>query len=349
MYRFSVCLDKSYDVIIQKNGLDFICDYINREKSKCMIVYDNKVPKEKLDILVNTFNEHGYIPFVYNLDVSEESKSLDTYQSILKELVNNSFNRKDFLVAFGGGVTGDVTGFVAATYLRGIDYISVPTTLLSSIDSCVGGKCGINFEGLKNYVGSFYQPSLVFVDDSLLDSLPEREIKSGMGEAIKYALLIGGEPYNMVKEGLDDSNLEEFIFNCLTYKASIVCVDEKDALDRKILNFGHTIGHAIEEESNYSVSHGEAVANGILLMAKASFASKRLTRNEIDEIISIIVGYGIDLYKTDCAKLEQLIIKDKKMVSEDEIDAVVINSIGDCRLTRFEVKDFISYITKTVD
>jgi 3-dehydroquinate synthase len=205
---------------------------------------------------------------------SENAKSLEVAEKIYTELLENGFERKDAVVAFGGGVVGDLTGFIAATYQRGIPFVQVPTTLLAQVDSSVGGKVAVNHPLAKNMIGSFYQPSFVYADVETLKTLTERDFASGMAEVIKYALIKGGPLLETLSEKKkkikvrDVEAMSEIVAMCCIIKADIVGIDERDQGLRAILNYGHTLGHAIESTTEYRYSHGEAVAIGMVFAAK---------------------------------------------------------------------------------
>lgn len=340
MRTIKVNTKDKYEILVG----DVFNDLLNYVKGrKFLVVTDSNV-----DGIYNA-KELFKTDFVHVVKPGEESKSFDTYSKILDVLIDNDFNRNDLIISFGGGVIGDVASFVAATYQRGIDYISAPTSLLSMIDSCVGGKCAINYKGLKNYVGAFYQPKKVFVNPKFLKTLPNEEFKSGIGEGIKYLALIGMDLYESITNLGNDEFMEEFIFRCLDYKSKIVSIDEKDDFERKVLNLGHTIAHAIEEDSMYEISHGIAVANGVYMMAKASCLNNRLSSSELEIIEEVFDLYDIDMLKFSTKEdLLKYIAKDKKIVSNNEIDAVIINALGDCNISRFELDKFVDYIAKSI-
>lgn len=195
----------------------------------------------------------------------EKSKCIDTYQKIVSALLKLNIKRNDILIAFGGGVVGDLTGFIASTILRGIEYIQIPTSLIGQIDSCIGGKCGIDFDG-KNTIGSFYHPSNIIIDPQLLKTLPEVEFSNGLSEIIKYAMIKDEKLFLELENNTINANyssLMELIEKCILIKHKLILKDEYDFNDRRLLNFGHTYGHIIEELSNYKVPHGKAVAMGM--------------------------------------------------------------------------------------
>ena len=258
--------------------------------------------------------------FLYRLKADENMKNISTAEKIYSKLLKNKFGRDTLIIAVGGGITGDVAGFAAATYMRGVQLVHIPTTLLAAVDSSIGGKTGVNFGGAKNIIGSFYQPKFVFIDDSFFTTLPDSEINSGVGEVLKYALLTGGSFYKYVKNNRtkilkrDARAIRKIIFESASVKAGVVSKDEKESGLRKILNLGHTFGHAIEAERNYKIKHGEAVIIGL---AAAAFLSRELElteRSKAEEIIEFIKPFGekIKIKKFDLNKIYRTMFYDKK-------------------------------------
>ncbi len=275
MEKILIDLDiDSYYIYIGKRFLNYIDDYIGNI-DKVMIVTDENVDSFYGEIITENLKEetHKFI-----IESGESSKTLSTVERILSKMLELNFTRNSKIIALGGGVVGDIAGFVASIYMRGISFLQVPTTLLAQIDSSVGGKTGVNLPNGKNMIGSFYQAELVLIDTDTLKTLPRREIISGLGEIIKYGLIWDYEFLNYIENNLNDIlNLKEdilknIICKCCKIKAEIVSKDEKELGLRKILNYGHTIGHALETASSYKrYSHGEAILIGMYyegIMAK---------------------------------------------------------------------------------
>jgi 3-dehydroquinate synthase len=232
------------------------------------------------------------------LPTGEKAKSLKTVERGYEFLLANKVDRKGLVCSLGGGVVGDTAGFIAASYLRGIDYIQLPTTLLAQVDSAIGGKVGVNFAGKKNMVGSFYQPRAVIADAALLKSLPAAEIRNGLAEVIKYAIAMDEGLYRILetKEGKNFSaaELAEIVMRCCRLKAGIVEIDETEKTgERAILNFGHTVGHALEAVSGFKGSHGEAVAVGMVAAARISQHLGMLESNVVNDIKSLLQKFGL--------------------------------------------------------
>ncbi len=260
--KLSVDLKTSpYDIVIEKGALNRAGKELNLNR-KVMIVTDSGVPEEYAKKIASQSKE-GVIETII---MGEGSKELGTYEALLGELLNNDFTRKDCIVAVGGGVVGDLAGFVAASYMRGIDFYNVPTTVLASVDSSIGGKTAVNFQGVKNIVGAFYQPKKVLIDPGLFKTLPKRQISNGLSEAVKMSLTFDKELFEHFEKGVDINDLTEIIYKSLDIKRKVVEADEKENGLRKVLNFGHTLGHGIEVSSGGKLLHGESVALGMLRM-----------------------------------------------------------------------------------
>ena len=249
----------SYDIFIERGILAKAGQYLNLNR-RVLVVTDTGVP----EVYAKTIAGQCKASLIFTVEMGEGSKSLAVFGQLLQTMLEHDFSRKDCVVAVGGGVVGDLSGFAASAYMRGIDFYNIPTTLLSQIDSSIGGKTAINLGGVKNIVGAFYQPKKVLIDPDLLKTLPPRQIANGMAEAIKMSLTSDKELFELFETQDIESNLEEIILRSLNIKKAVVEQDEKEAGLRKILNFGHTVGHGIESTSE--LYHGEAVALGMLPM-----------------------------------------------------------------------------------
>ena len=252
----------SYDIVVSRGSLACAGEHLNLNR-RVLVVTDSGVPAEYAKAVASQCKDG----IICTVDMGEASKSLVGFEQLLKVMLDNSFSRKDCVVAVGGGVVGDLAGFAASAYMRGIDFYNIPTTLLSQIDSSIGGKTAINFGGVKNIVGAFYQPKKVLIDPELLKTLPKRQISNGLAEAIKMALTSDEELFRIFESEDIESNIDEIIFRSLNIKKSVVEQDEKESGLRKVLNFGHTVGHGIESSENLSqLYHGECVALGMIPM-----------------------------------------------------------------------------------
>ncbi len=310
--------DLSYPIIIERGILDNI-EY-RLEDRKYFLITNDKIAKIYPEFL-SKFNKTRTVI----IKDGEKYKNLKTIEYILNKLLDNRIERKDCIVAFGGGVIGDMAGFCASSILRGVDFIQIPTTLLSQVDSSVGGKTGFNNKHGKNLVGAFYQPKKVLIDPNVLNTLPEKEFQCGMGEVIKYAFIersCGAKEYFNLFELFEKNNvneliniIEDIIYACVSLKAAVVEQDEKEKGLRALLNLGHTYAHAIEKISNYKISHGQAVAAGIKMALKASLLKGVINENYFNLGINLIDKYNLapKLKKLNPDKIIDIMKSDKKV------------------------------------
>ena len=292
-----------------------------KSHKKLLIISDSGVPKEIIQKVHHISKATSKI-FAFTLNQGESSKSLGNFQKIINFLIEQQFDRSDAIIAVGGGVVGDISGYVASSYLRGIQFIQIPTTLLAQVDSSVGGKTAINISAGKNLVGAFYNPKGVIIDTSSLHSLPTREFRAGLAEVIKYGLIQNKKLLSLLSHnivnilGRQPGIVEQIIYESLKTKSKIVTQDEKETGIRAILNFGHTFGHAIEAHEKYKkILHGEAVAKGMLVASKISCLEGCISEKDFLKISSLLEAYGFDLsldqYKY--LDLKPFIFRDKKM------------------------------------
>lgn len=310
----------SYDIVVERGVLAKASQYLNLNR-RVLIVTDEGVPSEYAKMLAGQCKDC----VICTIAQGESSKSLSVFEKLLHIMLEHDFSRKDCVVAVGGGVVGDLSGFTASAYMRGIDFYNIPTTLLSQIDSSIGGKTAINFGGVKNIVGAFYQPRKVLIDPDLLKTLPARQIANGLGEAVKMSLTSDRELFELFENKDIEENLDEIIIRSLQIKKAVVEQDEKEAGLRKILNFGHTIGHGIESsEGMQELYHGECVALGMLPMCGEEIRPR---------VIAVLKKCG--LYrelKYDWDKITDAAFHDKK-ADGGEVTAVLVNEAG-----KFELK-----------
>lgn len=316
---------ENYDIIIEKSALNKISEYLNLNRN-VLIVTDSGVPKEYSQAVANGAKN----PIIITLEQGEGTKSFENLQKLLSVMLGNNFSRKDCVVAVGGGVIGDLAGFAASTFMRGIDFYNIPTTLLSQVDSSIGGKVAINFEGIKNVIGAFYHPKRVVIDPNLLSTLPKRQISNGLAEAIKMALTSDKELFEIFENNDIYENLEEIIIRSLLIKKSVVEADEKESGIRKILNFGHTIGHAIESDKFGEFFHGECVALGMLYMCSESVRER---------LIKVLLKVNLPtktLFSKENAK--KALEHDKKSVNST-VSAIYVNEIGSYIIKEMQIKE----------
>ena len=331
--------ENSYDVLFENGELDKVAVCVRPlvKGENVMIVTDDNVAGLYLERVKKSFLAQGFKTFETVVSNGEKFKTPDTYLQIINALAKENFLRSDTVVALGGGVVGDMAGFAATTYMRGVNFVQIPTTLLAMIDSSVGGKVGVDLPEGKNLLGAFYQPKLVFVDVKTLDTLPEREWQNGLGEGLKYALLDGGRIFEIMDAKSVRENIGEFVALCVKYKANIVEQDEKESGLRRLLNLGHTIGHAIEKASGFCVSHGEAVKFGLNFILQAS---KKLGGDEKDlkKAGDLLAKYDADC-KYNARDILPLVKNDKK-AEENNINAVFVRRIGDCYVKKLGFREF---------
>jgi 3-dehydroquinate synthase len=306
--------------------------------TRCAIITDTNVGKHFAKPVYESLAKAGFEPVLVTVPAGEKSKRISIVEKCFDQFAAHRLERKSFIVALGGGVVGDLAGFVAATYLRGIDFVQVPTTLLAQVDSSVGGKTGVNLRAGKNLVGAFYQPRLVLCDLDTLKTLPEREFISGLAEVIKYGIIFDAKLFAQIENDLpkilkrDSKTLSEIIARCCEIKAEVVSQDEMESGLRAILNFGHTIGHAIENSFGYGkYLHGEAISIGQVAAAKLSHKILGLPADEVDQIEKLFRRVGllaqIKLNSGQRKKLFAAMKLDKK-VSGGEIKFVLAKKIG---------------------
>ena len=286
----------------------------------------------------------GFQVCSFVLPAGEASKNSGNYLKLLDFLAQHQLTRSDCLVALGGGVVGDLAGFAAATYLRGVPYIQVPTSLLAMVDSSVGGKTGIDLPAGKNLAGAFYQPSLVLCDIDTLTTLPEDRFSEGCAEMIKYGILYDAQLFAHLEEKGKNFDRERVIGRCIEWKKQAVTADEFDTGCRRMLNLGHTVGHSIEKASNYGLSHGAAVAIGISVMARSAASAGLCSQRDCRRIISLLAQFGLPT-KTNLAldDLVQHALSDKKR-SGDRITLVLPATIGCCNLVEIPVSSLKNYV-----
>ena len=288
--------------------------------------------------------ESGYQVITYTFSAGEESKNSDNLFQILNLLAENEFTRTDLLIALGGGVTGDITGFAAAIYLRGISYIQIPTSLLAMVDSSVGGKTAIDLAAGKNLVGAFYQPKMVLCDLDVLQTLPQETFCDGCAEIIKYGILYDEKLFDHLQENGLRFDREYVIPRCIELKRDVVKADEFDKNERQKLNLGHTIGHGIEKQSNYRISHGKSVAAGMAIVSKAAWKTGVCSHTVYDKICRILKLFHLPTHtQYNAAQLYSSALSDKKR-SGGTINLIVPVTIGNCILSPTHTEELQSFI-----
>ena len=334
-----------YDIAIEKDfsKLAMKVSELGISGRKLCIVTDSNVGELYADEVKNELEKTGNAVFVYTFKAGEASKNLNTVEDVYEYLIINKFDRKDMIVALGGGVVGDLAGFTAATYLRGIDFIQVPTSLLAQVDSSIGGKTGVDFRAYKNMVGAFHQPRLVYMNLSVLGSLSERLFNSGFGEIIKHGFIRDKEYYTWLKENIqhikshDYDALENMIAISCNIKRRVVELDPTEKGDRALLNFGHTLGHAIEKLKNFELYHGECVVLGMVAALEISRTRQLISDAEYEDAINTFKAYNFPV-TVDGISVEDVIkvSKNDKKIDAGKIKFILLDRIGN------------AYIDKTV-
>lgn len=348
--RLTVEVDKkpAYDIVF-KSSFEALAEELSGfdlGNRKVCIVTDSNVEKLYASEVVEIVSKVCSKCVVYSFPAGEESKNLKTVQNVYEFLIQNNFDRKDMLLALGGGVVGDLTGFTAATYLRGISFIQIPTTLLAQVDSSIGGKTGVDFDSYKNMVGAFYMPKLVYMNLSVLKTLEDRQYFSGMAEVLKAGLIKDGAFYEwLIDHFLEIGDREidivtEMVRRSCIIKKNVVEKDPTEQGERALLNLGHTIGHAIEKQMNFQYLHGECVALGIVCAAFISWKKELLSMEEYYEIRDMFVPFQLPIstYKIEPEKVLAYTQNDKKMEA-GKIKFILLKKVGKAVIDTSVTKD----------
>lgn len=350
---YSITLNESFDCL-----LDDIISAIGDDKTKKVcIVSDSQVANIYLNQVSSVLETHFSKVISYVFEAGEQSKNMDTVQKLYEQLIINKFDRHDLLIALGGGVVGDLTGFSAATYLRGVDFIQIPTSLLAQVDSSIGGKTGVDFQQYKNMVGAFYQPKLVYMNMEVFQSLSDGQFANGMAEEIKHGLIKDGAYYTWMKENreLILQKAPETLIGMLeigcNIKRVVVENDPKEKGERALLNFGHTIGHAIEKLSDFKLYHGECVSLGVVAAAYLSMKKGNLTEDELHDIEEVLSAYQLPIRISgyDPQEILETSKSDKKMIG-GKVKFTLLKRIGeaysDLSLTDEDLLEAIQYVLR---
>ncbi|MDO4742701.1 MAG: 3-dehydroquinate synthase [bacterium] len=344
MKRITVEASVRYDVLIGSGLLKEtgrLCKSVDLGQ-KVMVITDDNVMPLYFDTVKTQLETSGYEVFSFMITNGEGSKSTDNHIKIVNCLAQNHFSREDTLIALGGGVVGDLCGFCAATYLRGIRFVQIPTTLLAAVDSSVGGKTAVNLQAGKNLLGAFWQPSLVICDPDCLKTLPKQILADGFAEVIKYGAIWDLQLFKMVENGNFD--IDSVIARCVEIKRDIVGKDEFDNGLRQVLNFGHTIGHAIEACSNFEISHGSAVAIGMVIVERAFYKQGVCDIDCVNRLEEILKKFSLPVScKFSADEISSVALGDKKCGNED-IKLVAVEQIGSCEIRKLRLESLKSFI-----
>lgn len=330
----TVSASKTYNILIGRGLLGEAGARIAAVHKPCTaaVVAGSNVAPLYAKTVCASLEAAGFRTLLFVFPAGEQSKCFATYEKLLEFLAEHHLTRSDLLVALGGGVTGDLTGFTAATYLRGIPYVQIPTTLLAAVDSSVGGKTAIDLTVGKNLVGAFWQPILVLCDPDTLSTLPEEIFRAGCAEVIKYGILGNREFFDELAASPVKEQIEHVIKVCVSMKRDIVAEDEFDTGLRKLLNLGHSFGHAVEGKSGFTISHGYSVAIGTAIIARAAAAKGILSDEDLNSILNILTAYDLPTESPyGVEDLFEIALSDKKM-SGSTLSLVVPDRIGHCRI-----------------
>ena len=343
--------ENSYDILFGSNLLKNLPEYIKRvyKGKKLFIITDSNVEKYYREQMENVLKDYDFT--FYILEAGEKSKTLENVAKIYKAMINSAVSRDDLVVAFGGGVTGDIAGFAAATYMRGVPFIQVPTTLLSQVDSSVGGKVGVDLEEGKNLVGAFNQPKIVLIDTAVLKTLTDRYFFDGLAEVVKYGCIYD-EKLFLLLEGLKNreevmEHIEDILYRSCDIKREVVEEDEKEHGLRMILNFGHTVGHGLEQYYNYEkYTHGEAVALGMTEILETGEREGITENGCLERTKRLLMQFNLPVEdKYNREDVIQIMKRDKKN-KKGEVNFVMIEKIGKYKIVKVEENKMYDFLYK---
>ncbi|MFV0438981.1 MAG: 3-dehydroquinate synthase [Desulfopila sp.] len=334
---------RSYPIYVEKGCLQRIGNDLAGQKigNRLAIISDSNVDGLYARKLLDAMARAGLKATLFSFPAGEKNKNLATVETLARQMAQAGFDRHDAIVALGGGIVGDIAGFLASAYMRGIPFIQVPTTLLAQVDSSVGGKTGVDLPEGKNLVGAFYQPRAVYIDIDVLHTLPTEELLGGLAEVLKYGVIWDAEFFTFLELSrqeileLDHTAITRVISRCCEIKAEVVGADEREGGIRKVLNFGHTLGHAIEAASQFQLIHGLAVAIGMVAASRLSVMKGTLSAREENRIFSLISAYGMPVEvpaTIDRNQVKRYLKADKKVV-EGQVFYILPDSIGSTYIT----------------
>lgn len=346
MQKVTVHASRNYEILIGSGLLSALGEETARcvHGKKVCLVSDSNVYPLHGPVAEESLKKAGFHVISYVFPAGEESKNGGNYLSLLNFLARNQLTRADCLIALGGGVTGDLTGFAAATYLRGIAFIQVPTTLLAAVDSSVGGKTAIDLPAGKNLAGAFYQPNLVLCDTDTLQTLPREIFLDGCAEVIKYGILYDKPFFEYLQAAGPEFDRERVIRRCVELKRDVVAEDEFDTGERMKLNLGHTVGHGVEAKSHFAVSHGKAVAIGTAIVSRAAAQGGMLSRLDADTIVDTLQAFGLPTVTAYTAEeLVHYMLSDKKRAG-GTVNLIVPRTIGRCDIVPTPVEQLDAFV-----
>lgn len=346
METVRVNASREYDVTIGCGLLDTAGERIRKLKNVCrvLLVSDDTVYSLYGERVKKSLEGAGFSVCEFVFSHGESAKSLENFGKILELAAENSITRTDLFIALGGGVTGDLTGFAASSYLRGVDFVQIPTTLLAMVDSSVGGKTAVNLNAGKNLCGAFYQPIAVLADCETLDTLPDETFAEGCAEVIKYGFILDGGLLSFLRENSIKENIESVIKRCVEIKRDVVSRDEFENGERKLLNFGHTVGHAVEKCSGLKISHGNAVAIGMVIAARGAYKTGLVNEDYTKILLPLLMKNALPAeceFSADA--LYRAALSDKKR-SLDKISLIIPEAFGRCKVETVSVEFLKQFI-----
>ncbi len=337
-----------YDILIERGLIKNAGRLIKNVSgaSKVTVITDSNVEKIYAHDVVLSLNENGFNTSLFVFPAGEKSKNLSAVSDMYDHMAEFHMSRKDLVVALGGGVAGDMAGFAASTYMRGIDFVQIPTSLLAQVDSSVGGKTGVDIKQGKNLVGAFHQPILVIIDPNTLKTLPEYYINDGMAEVIKYGCIKDDALFKTLEDKNALEIIDDVIERCVSIKRDVVNRDEKEAGERMLLNFGHTLGHSLEKIYNFEgLSHGQAVAIGMVMITKASEKAGITEKGTLEKIISLCKKYNLPIDdKADIGEIAKTCAGDKK-AGGGSVNLVLLKKIGESFTRKTPLSELENFIT----
>lgn len=346
--RIKVSASRGYEVLISSGTLSSAGALTAQVIKSCraLILTDDSVAPLYLQTVKNSFAASGFEVHEFIIAHGEQSKNLCNFGLILEYLARERFSRTDIIVALGGGVVGDLGGFCASAYLRGIHYIGIPTTLLAAVDSSVGGKTAVDLEAGKNLCGAFWQPSLVICDTDTFDTLSDDIFADGIAESIKYGVICDEKLFMLFGKPRKELDIRKIVERCVTIKRDIVERDEFESGERKLLNFGHTAAHSIEKLSGYKTSHGHAVAAGMVYITRAAEADGYAEHGTAEKLAKVIAASALPTETCYCTRqIADAALVDKKVAGAD-ITLVLPRRIGECALRKIPVSELFGYFEK---